>query len=132
MGTAPTRTTATQEDLDAIRAVALDYLEGYVCADPARHMRAYHPEAIKRRYFQDRDGVFGVTTISPQTMTDLAAVQTPSDKAAEIIIDDVYGDIASVRLYSTRWVDYLHVVKARGEWKLFHVTWRAVDPPAGA
>jgi Putative lumazine-binding len=132
MGSLPERIDASQADKDAITKVALDYLEGYVCADPARHLGAYHPEAIKRRYFEDRDGVFGVTTLSPQTMADLAAVQTPGDSAGEVIIDDVYGDIASVRLYSSRWVDYLHIVKARGEWKLFHVTWRPVDTETGS
>lgn len=33
------------------------------------------------------------------------------------------ADIASVRVYSCHWVDFLHIVRARGEWKLFHVTW---------
>jgi hypothetical protein len=41
----------------------------------------------------------------------------------EVIIDGVSEDIVSVRVYSCNWVDFLHVVKARGEWKLFHVTW---------
>jgi hypothetical protein len=41
---------------------------------------------------------------------------------AEIIIDAVYDDIASVRVYSPWGVDFVHVVKARGDWKLFHVT----------
>lgn len=31
--------------------------------------------------------------------------------------------MASVRIYSCRWVDFLHIVKARGDWGLFHVTW---------
>jgi hypothetical protein len=39
-------------------------------------------------------------------------------------IDAVYDDIATVRIYSPWWVDFLHVVKARGSWKLFHVTWQ--------
>lgn len=42
---------------------------------------------------------------------------------AEVVIDAISEDIASVRVYSCRWVDFLHIVKARGEWKLFDVTW---------
>ncbi|HEX6335605.1 MAG TPA: hypothetical protein VFZ85_01505 [Jiangellaceae bacterium] len=42
---------------------------------------------------------------------------------SEIFVDAVSDGMASVRVYSCQWVDFLHVVKARGEWKLFHVTW---------
>jgi hypothetical protein len=62
--------------------------------------------------------------LSPQIMADFAASSEPiSDCEAEIIIDAVSEGMASVRIYSCRWVDFLHVVKARGEWRLFHVTW---------
>jgi hypothetical protein len=56
-------------------------------------------------------------------MADYAALSQMSDCDTEVIIDAISEDIASVRVYSCRWVDFLHVVKARGEWKLFHVTW---------
>ena len=66
-----------------------------------------------------------MTVLSPQTMVDYAAsgVSLVADCEAEVIIDAISEDIASVRVYSCKWVDFLHVVKARGEWRLFHVTW---------
>ena len=116
--------TAHSSELDAIEAAANDYLFGYLSGNPDRHLNAYHPEAIKRRYIQDEDGVYGVINLSPRTMADSAATVVPEDDCeAEIFIDDVSQDIASVRVYSCHWVDFLHIVKARGEWKLFHVTW---------
>lgn len=119
------RPAPAQDDIDAITSVALDYLEGYVSGDSQRHLRSYHPEAIKRRYTKDDDGIFGIVSLSPQTMADYAATEsgTNTDGQIEVIVDDVYEDIASVRVYSDRWVDFLHIVKARGEWRLFHVTW---------
>ncbi len=123
-----------QDDIDAIAAVARDYLLGYVSGDSQRHLRSYHPEAIKRRYSKDEDGIFGIVSLSPQTMADYAATESGTDTGGsiEVIVDDVYEDIASVRVYSARWVDFLHVVKARGEWRLFHVTWhrRGIGPDA--
>lgn len=133
MTSATVRTEARQEDVDAITNAALDYLAGYLAGDADRHLGAYHSEAIKRRYVQGEDGVFGILNLSPQTMADQAALETDDhgDCDVEIVIDDVFEDIASVRVYSCRWVDFLHVVKARGEWKLFHVTWhRRVEPAA--
>lgn len=119
---------AASAEVEAIAGAALDYLEGYLTGDADRHARAYHPEAIKRRYVEDEDGVFGIISLSPQTMTDFASLQElEEDCEVEVFIDDVFEEMASVRVYSRHWVDYLHVVKARGEWKLFHVTWRPRD-----
>lgn len=122
--------TADAAIIDAIEAAALDYLHGYVNAEPERHLGAYHPEAIKRRYEQDEDGIFGLVNLSPRTMADYAAITDPEDDCeVEVFIDDIYEDIASVRVYSCHWVDFLHIVDARGVWKLFHVTWhRRVTP----
>jgi hypothetical protein len=114
----------SEMDLEAIRGVALDYLEGYVSGDADRHLGSYHPEAVKRRYTLGADGVVGIIHLSPQIMADDAALQSPQQVEAEIIIDAVYDDIASVRIYSPWWVDFAHVVKARGAWKLLHVTWQ--------
>jgi hypothetical protein len=117
------RVGVSQSDIDEINRVALDYLEGYVSGDAQRHLRSYHPEAIKRRYSLGPDGVVGMITLSPQIMADDAALRAPSQGQVEIIIDAVFEDIASVRIYSPWWVDFAHIVKARGEWRLFHVTW---------
>ena len=117
------RVGVSESDIEDITRVAMDYLEGYVLGDADRHLSSYHPEAIKRRYNVGSDGVVGIVALSPQTMADDAALQTPTQVEAEIIIDAVFNDIASVRVYSPSWVDFLHVVKARGAWKLFHVTW---------
>ena len=126
MTLAPERVEASPEDADAITKAALDYVEGYVTGDAERHARAYHPECLKRRYdVDDESGVFALGTISPQEMVDYAAtgMSVDEDCMFEVIIDAVSDDIASVRIYSTKWVDFLHVVKARGEWKLLHATW---------
>jgi hypothetical protein len=117
------RVGVSQSDIDEINRVALDYLEGYVSGDAQRHLRSYHPEAIKRRYSLGPDGVVGMITLSPQIMADDAALRAPGQAQVEIIIDAVFEDIASVRIYSPWWVDFAHIVKARGEWRLFHVTW---------
>ena len=126
MTIAPERLHASQEDIDAITNAALDYLEGFVEGDPERHARAYHPECVKRRYgVDDESGVAELIVVTPQVMVDYveAGVSIVENCEAEVIIDAVSEDIASVRTYSCNWVDFLHIVKARGEWKLFHVTW---------
>ncbi len=129
MTLAPEKLTAAQKDIDAISRAALDYVEGYVTGDAQRHARAYHPECLKRRLDRDEEsGVFELMVITPQVMVDYANTgRTIEDECQiEVVIDAVFEDIASVRVYSCNWVDFLHIVKARGEWKLFHATWHRV------
>ena len=124
MPLAPTELIATKEDIDGVMAAALDYIDGYIEGDADRHARAYHPECIKRRYVTDEEsGVEELVVLSPRIMVDYAALSDMSDCETEVVIDAISEDIASVRIYSCNWVDFLHIVKARGEWKLFHVTW---------
>ncbi len=124
MALAPTELIAAKEDIDGVMAAALDYIDGYISGDAERHARSYHPECIKRRYVTDEESwVEELVVLSPRIMVDYAALSDMSDCETEVVIDAISEDIASVRIYSCNWVDFLHIVKARGEWKLFHVTW---------
>ncbi len=129
MTLAPARLEFSQEDVDGITKASLDYVEGFTQGDADRHALAYHPEALKRRYDKsDVSGIDILETISPQGMVDYARTghSIVEDIQHEIIIDAVSEDIASVRLYSSKWVDFLHMAKARGEWRILHVVWHHV------
>lgn len=126
MTLAPPRLEASKEDVEGVRSAVLAYIEGWVQGDPERHATAYHPECVKRRMVREEDsGVYSLVTISPQSMVDYASTGSSvvEDCTFEIVIDAISEDIASARCYSCQWVDFLHLVKARGEWRLFHVVW---------
>jgi hypothetical protein len=126
MTLAPTKLTASQADIDAVTRVAREYIDSYAQGDAERHASVYHPECIKRRYVTDADsGVAELVVLSPRIMADYAAASGPMDGGCEVevIVDDISEDLASVRIYSCRWVDFAHIVRARGQWRLFHVTW---------
>ena len=119
---------ASDEDLAEIRQAVVDYCEGYYRRDPEQTARAYHGECVKRKFLQAYDA-WHLVVRYPASMIDLARNdEPPIDPTYEIFIDDVADGIASVRLYSDRWVDFLHVVKHRGHWKLFHVTFDELPP----
>lgn len=121
---AATGLAASQEDIEAVTRAARDYIDGFTQGDVDRHARAYHPECIKRRYLTDEEsGVEGIQLVTPRMMSDYAAIGAIPDCEAEIIVDAISEGMASVRIYSCQWVDFLHIVKARGAWGLFHVTW---------
>ncbi len=127
MTIAPVTIVARDEDLQAVRQAVVDYCEGYYRRDPEQTKRAYHSECLKRSFASTDDDVWYLEVQTPASMVDVARVvrMRVDDPSYEIIIDDLSQNIASVRLYSDGWVDYLHVVKARGEWKLLHAAYTA-------
>ena len=62
-------------------------------------------------------------------MADLCATGDDVEPSAEwdIHIDHIVGNVASVRINSTRWVDHLHIANARGRWALLHISYTPHD-----
>jgi hypothetical protein len=121
------QTTASPEDLAAIKATALDYAEGWYTGDAARMEKALSPDLAKR-VIMVRDGKSKV-----ENMTAMGLVQstraghgakTPKEQQqADVTILDVFGNAASVKLVMSGWIDYLHIGKVNGQWVIINVLW---------
>ena len=120
-------------DSAAIRATALDYIDGWYAADGARMERALHPELAKRNVYNDSMGRSRLIQMSAMTLVqstqhgggrDIPAAQR-SDSAK---ILDIFGNAASVRVRAATWVDYMHMAKYNGQWRILNVLWEN-DPP---
>jgi len=119
---------ATAADSAAIRRAALDYIEGWYTGDAARMRRALHPQLAKRYVRTDEKGESwagdtSAETLIHQTQRGFGTDVPPAERRAEARILDIYGDLASVRLNSTRLMDYMHLVRWNGEWKILNVLW---------
>lgn len=114
-------------DSAAIRAAALDYIEGWYGGDAAWMERALHPELAKRIV----RGGEGGSTLGHMGMDELVegtrrggGNRTPAEhRRADVRILDVYGNAASVRVDAATWVDYLHLGRVDGQWKIINVLW---------
>jgi hypothetical protein len=121
---------ARAEDREGIRRTALDYIEGWYAKDPARMERALHPQLIKRRvgidaerkqsYLDEGSGLRLVQGTRPQPGR---AVPPLGNQRRDVTILDLYSNAATVKIDADEWVDYLHVVKWNGEWKILNVLW---------
>lgn len=129
-------TAASAADSAAIRRAALDYIDGWFTGDSARMSRALHPDLAKRAVMRDERGRLFIDLQSANMLvratgfgfgTSLPAAQ----RWASAQILDVDGDLASVKLQSTQLVDYMHLVRWDGEWKILNVLWdlRRADRP---
>ena len=126
----------SQADSTAIRQTAQDYLFGWYTADADRMERALHPALRKRMIYTHP--TTGADSLNRQDASMLIAgtrQRSPTSedqRRAEIRILDIYKDAASVRVDAERWVDYLHVAKWRGEWKVVNVLWELRQQPTAS
>jgi hypothetical protein len=109
----------------AIKAAALDYIEGWYEGSPERMARAVHPELVKRIVFTDG----GVSRIENMGASKLVAnvragggTKTPADRQKKVVtILDRYENAAAVKVVASDWVDYLHVARVDGRWVIVNV-----------
>jgi len=131
MGCAAIAPAQAQNDADknAIRAVALDYIEGWYTGNAERMERALHPELAKRIVRRDartRESLLGQQSAMTLVQNTRASggKQTPEAKRLkEVIVLDVFENAASVKVIAADWVDYLHIARWNGTWKIINVLW---------
>ena len=90
--------------------------------------RAVHPELAKRIVMHDQRGRYRLDQMSALTLINGArsgyGKMTPAEKQLkDVTILDIYQNTASVKVVMSDWVDYLHVAKWNGEWKIVNVLW---------
>lgn len=111
------------EDREKILASARDYIEGWLDGDAERMARCLHPALAKRESLE--------ADPSAETMTRSMMIQATSDgggkkleRPYEVSILDAFGDIATVRAFSSAYMDYLHVARSGANWLLLNVLWQ--------
>jgi hypothetical protein len=116
-------------DRAAIRAAALDYIEGWYAGDSARMTRALHPELAKRivrtdpATGQSRLGQQGARTLIQDTRDGGGRDTPPARRRRDVTILDVTGGAASAKIVASDWVDYLHLARWNGRWVIVNVLW---------
>ena len=110
-----------------VEAIARDYIEGWYSGDVQRMERALHDDLIKRIPGGEDPG--SIREVTKERMLDLTAQGGGEliDPEFEIVIDDVATDIATVRVLSPEYLDYLHIAKTSDGWKIVNVLFHTRD-----
>ncbi len=120
--------TSASADTDAVRSVALDYIEGWYHGDAERMERSLHDELVKRTPpGGDESASAELRIVTKDRMVELTSGGGGTDvaePAIEVFVDDVSDDIASARTVCADFVDYLHLTRTRGGWKIANVLFR--------
>jgi hypothetical protein len=121
----------TAKDSTEIRITVLNYIEGWYEGNPDRMKKAVHPNLVKRIVGWSRDYTKNENVLSEMTAIELidltrkrSGTQTPrQEQLKNITILDMYNNTASVKAEMRDWIDYLHLARWNGEWKIINVLW---------
>jgi hypothetical protein len=123
---------AQANDSAQVRETALNYVEGFFNADPGRVNQAISPELVKRIVFRDSAGHTMIQNMgssdllfATQRFKNNNALNPGQPFSAQVLIYDISGNVATVKVLTNkfRFIDYLHLARIRGEWKIINVLW---------
>ncbi len=121
---------------ESVRQAVLDYVEGVYEVSPTRIERSIHPDLAKRGFFIKK----GEAVYSHHTMTFPQLVElsknynkdghVPKDAPKDVVVYDISDQTASVKLTAVWGIDYMHLAKYDGKWKIINVLWQTPHKPA--
>jgi hypothetical protein len=116
-------------DREGIVAAALDYIEGWYNAAPDQTERSLHPHLAKRRVATEagRDRLDQMSAMElvhyMRAKAERGDITAEDQRVSGIKVLDVFGNAATLRLDMADWIDYVHLAKINGEWKIVNVLW---------
>src|SRR3954464_11435576 len=104
----------TKTDAGGGGHTVLDYFEGWFDGDTARMERALHPELAKRRAGEEL-GLLTKARMVERTGGG-AGAEDRADGRVDVTVHEIYGDIATARVDSATYHEYLHLVRTPRGW----------------
>jgi hypothetical protein len=124
----------TDADREAVRAAALDYIEGFYEGDSTKHVRSVAPSVYKYGYSRRQDGSYGGSQMPFEIfMAFDRGVKAgrnlpPANAPKEVLVFEVLDQIASAKVTAYWGVDYLLLAKVDGRWLIKQVIWQTPPP----
>ena len=118
-----------QETIQVIRQKIQGYIEAWYTGIPEKGEKSLHPELVKRIALKDSES--GKDYLNRMSAAELMdrwrskdGTKTPeASQVYDISILDIHGHIASAKLETPAWVDYMHLGKINGEWVIVNILW---------
>jgi len=116
---------AGADEASAVQATVRNYIEGYYRGDAPRMAQTLHPHYLKHMIH----GTIPMREKTGQQMLEEVRSHGPAnlpeaDKTEQIRVLDIEDNIASAKLITPGWVDYITLEKAAGNWKILSVVQR--------
>lgn len=125
---------ASQKDSLEIKSKALGYLVALQQLKPELMDAILNDNLNKITVGYDRNTKmqFGKATTKEQMIQfaedwNKSGTQFPFNPKNQVKILDIYDQIATVRLISDNWVEYLQLIKLNGNWEIMNLIWQHKD-----
>jgi len=123
-----TQAQSKTNDSAAIQATVTNYIEGYYAGDATRMQSTLHPHYLKHMIhgsipMREWTGQQMVESVRSNGPADMPA----SEKTEQVSVMDISEDIASAKLVTPHWTDYMTLAKVNGDWKILSVVQRIQD-----
>jgi 2-iminobutanoate/2-iminopropanoate deaminase len=120
------RSDLPDERRTAILRPAVDYIESWLDGDPDRMAGALHPDLVKREIVPGPDDRPVVETMTRDEMVAATAqgYGRKYERPYEAEVLDAFHDVATVRVLSSVYMDYLHVGLFGDRWLIVNVLWQ--------
>jgi hypothetical protein len=124
----PTQNKETSgDDASAVHSTVTNYIEAFYTGNAAR-MEQTHPHYLKHK-------IHGNIPVREQTGADLVQAArsregthlTKAERTERVTVLDVAGNIASAKLVTPGWPDYMTLTRIDGQWKILYVVQRFDD-----
>ena len=125
------RQSSAAADKAAVQQAALDYVEGIYTSDVSRIERSVHPQLQKRGFWRDSPAQpWGPqSTMTYEQLINLTKTwNAKKDRDTTIKKVDVYevlDQTATAKVTAMWGIDYLHLAKYDGRWKIINILWQA-------
>ena len=110
-------------EVEAIVASATDYIESWLDGDADRMARCLHPALAKRTPLDAASGALELDEAPRDAMVVAAGRRRrePTARDYELVVLDRFGPIATVKLLSAWYMDYLHLARFGDRWLIVNV-----------
>ena len=122
-------------DREAVERVVANYYEAWFSGDAELMRESLHPDLAKRAIEDTSGARLDLDVVSAEEMAELTAkgagMKYVRGHDAQIL--DIDGDMATVKVVSAPYIEYLHVGRFGARWLIVNIFWRyrANGAPAG-
>jgi len=120
----------SRDESAAVRATVTNYIESYYSGDAARMEKSLHPHYLKH-VISTSDGNLRMTEKTGLQMVQDVRFQNielpKAEQTEQITVLDVSKGMASAKLVTSHWIDYMTLAKWNGEWKIVSVVLKEND-----
>ena len=113
------------DDSSAVRATVTNYIEAYYTGDARRMEQTLDPHYLKHMIhgnipMREKTAPEMLEEVRTHGIPDIPQAQ----RTEQVIVLDVAGNIASAKLVTPGWMDYVTLAKSGGEWKILSIVQR--------